>query len=145
MSDPSVVIPPDEEAASHASELQYAKDVRHRVVDALIDTAVSSKDPETLNLVLKAVDGIDKAALKQMQIAQRDRESKSRENEAEVLSRALIELANRRAGQPQPEPQHDRGPRTHLDPEAKPEFNKDLKDQTPSGENYGDFKSRMES
>lgn len=135
---------PNDTAQENAEDLSYTRNVRRRVVDALADSAISSKDPETLNILLKAVDGIDKSAMGQMKIAQKDRESKSRENEAEVLSRALVQLANERAGRVEPKPEHDRGPARTLDPSAKPAFNKDLLEQTPSGENFAEFKSRMD-
>ena len=135
---------PNDTARENAEDLSYTRKVRRRVVDALADSAISSKDPDSLTLLLKAVDGIDKSAMGQMKIAQKDRENKSRENEAEVISRALVQLANQRAGREDPKPEHDRGPATTLDPAAKPTFNQDLLEQTPSGEDYASFKGRME-
>lgn len=145
MSDSIELTKPDEAPETTAEDLAFARGVRRRVVDALADSAITSKDPETLNIVLKAVDGLDKSALTQLKLAQKEKENKTRENEAEVLSRALIQLANQRAGAPTPEPQHSNGPSRQLDPEAKPTFNEDLLSETASGENYNEFKDRMGS
>lgn len=129
-------------------DLDFTQGVRKKLIEKMADGAISSKDPDQLNAVLKAADGMDKNVFGRMKIAEKKRENATAEVEAEAMAKYLIGLSENRAGNAPPPVRpgsaSDVAGRA-LPADQKPTYDPSLADPKGSNETSEEFAARMEA
>lgn len=126
-------------------DLDFTRDIRKQIITAALPEAVGSdKNPEMMDKVLKAADGIDKQALGKLKLNEKAKENQTRENESEALAAYLVSLSNNRTSGGPPKRGASAVAGRELPAQQRPAYDSSIRDQTAGDENTSEFKQRME-
>lgn len=122
-------------------DLEFTRGHRRAIVAKLIDKAIESGDLDSLSLLNKTMDGIDKAALGKQKLKQKNTENNTNQTLSGLMSQYLLQKAT----EPPPPPvdQMPQRDAPSLGNDVTVALPPGITNASPTPQNYEEFSQRM--